>query len=338
MPRYPAPLRPGDRIGITAPSSGVAADLVPRFEVCVASLRDQGYDVEVGRCLDGATHISGTREERAAELMGMLTDPGIRAVFPPWGGETAIDLLDLLDWEALGAADPTWVIGFSDTTTWMLPLTLRLDWATIHGAMLMDEPYTQPDGLARWSDLAARTGPVTQRDVGAHRTNAFEDWTSDPGLAVINLDGRGSWSTLADGPVDVTGRLVGGCIETVCNLTGTPYGDLPGWAARQPEGTIVYLEACGDDAYTICRNLHGLRLAGWFDHANAVVIGRTPAPDADTLTQAEAVEDALGRLGIPVVLDVEIGHVAPRMPLVNGAPAHLVVDGERHELTQDPTR
>ncbi|MET1058030.1 MAG: S66 peptidase family protein [Nocardioides sp.] len=337
MVDFPLPLKPGDRIGITAPSSGVAPALVPRLDACVTALREQGYDVVVGQCMDGAGHVSATREERATELMGMLTDPEIRAVFPPWGGETAIDLLDVLDWDALAAADPTWVVGFSDTTTWMLPLTLRLDWATVHGAMLMDEPFRQPDGLARWSDLASSTGPVTQRGVGAHRTNVFEDWVSDPGMSEFRLDGTGEWSTLEPGPVDVTGRLIGGCIETVCNLAGTPYGDLPGWADRQDEGTIVYLEACGDDAFTICRNLHGLRLAGWFDRARAVVIGRTSAPDCDTLTQREGVADALGMLGIPVVLDVECGHVAPRMPLVNGALARLVVDGDRHEITQDLT-
>ena len=215
---------------------------------------------------------------------------------------------------------------------------LRLDWATVHGAMLMDEPYRQPDGLARWSDLASATGPVTQRDLGVHRTASFEDWVADPGLAEFTLDGRRSWSTLVPGPIDVTGRLVGGCIETVTNLAGTPYGDLPRWADRQDEGTIVYLEACEDNAFTICRNLHGLRLAGWFDRARAVVIGSTPAPDGATLTQHEAVEDALGGLGLPVVLDVECGHVAPRMPLVNGALARLVVDGDRHEITQDLTR
>src|SRR5689334_16320552 len=98
MVRYPAPLKPGDRIGVTAPSSGVAPHLMPRFDACVASLREQGYDVVVGQCLDGATHISAPKEERATELMGMLSDPEIRAVFPPWGGETAVDLLDVLDW------------------------------------------------------------------------------------------------------------------------------------------------------------------------------------------------------------------------------------------------
>ena len=97
---------------------------------------------------------------------------------------------------------------------------------------------------------------------------------------------------------------------------------------------MVYLEACEDDAYTIGRALHGMRLAGWFERARAVLVGRTPAPDADGLTQHEAVADALGGLGIPVVLDVECGHVQPSLPLVNGAYAHVVADGDRQEITQ----
>jgi hypothetical protein len=33
--RYPAPLRPGDRVGVTGPSSGVPTELLPRLEVCL---------------------------------------------------------------------------------------------------------------------------------------------------------------------------------------------------------------------------------------------------------------------------------------------------------------
>lgn len=77
---------------------------------------------------------------------------------------------------------------------------------------------------------------------------------------------------------------------------------------------IVYLEAAGDDAATICRNLHGLRLAGWFEHARAILIGRTNAPDYPGLTQQEAALDALGRLGLPIVFDLEIGHVRRTFP------------------------
>ena len=136
------------------------------------------------------------------------------------------------------------------------------------------------------------------------------------------------------GSLDVTGRLVGGCTETVANLAGTPYGDVRAWAEDLDEPTIVYVEACEEHAVNICRYLHSLRLAGWFDRAAAVLVGRTNAPDHADLTQREAVLDALGRLDLPIVWDLEIGHVPPHLPLVNGALARVVVDGDTREITQ----
>ncbi|MEJ7742737.1 MAG: hypothetical protein WKF73_09440 [Nocardioidaceae bacterium] len=80
--------------------------------------------------------------------------------------------------------------------------------------------------------------------------------------------------------VHVVGRPIGGCVETLCNLAGTPRGNVAAFGRDfADDGLIVYLEAAEDEAATICRNLHGLRLAGWFDHARAVLIGRTNAPD-----------------------------------------------------------
>jgi muramoyltetrapeptide carboxypeptidase LdcA involved in peptidoglycan recycling len=65
-----------------------------------------------------------------------------------------------------------------------------------------------------------------------------------------------------------------------------------------------------------------------------VLVGKTHAPDHPDLTQREAVVDALGRLDLPIVTDLEIGHVPPHLPLVNGALARVVVDEDRHEITQ----
>lgn len=94
------------------------------------------------------------------------------------------------------------------------------------------------------------------------------------------------------------------------------------------------MEACEDSAFTICRNLHGMRLAGFFDRAAAILVGRTKAPDSRTLTQHEAVLDALGPLGVPIVADVECGHVAPYLPLVNGARGRVEHTAARSAITQ----
>lgn len=333
--RFPRPLRPGDTIGVTAPSSGVDERLRPRLDAGIRRLRERGFEVEVGECLGGDGVVSAPKERRAAELTRMLMDPAVRAVVPPWGGETAIDLLDQVDWFALEAAEPTWLVGFSDLSTLMLPLSLRTGWATLHGSNLMDTAYDAPDGLLHWLDVASATEPFTQRSPGRYRDEGWDDYVGDPGVATMTLDREGGWWSLDGAPVDVSGRLVGGCLETVCHLAGTPYGDVAAYGrAHADEGLLVYLEAAEHGAYDVCRALHGLRLAGWFEHASAVVIGRTRASDADGMTQAEAVADALGSLGVPVVLDVECGHAQPFLPLVNGALAHLVLDGERREITQ----
>ncbi len=44
--------------------------------------------------------------------------------------------------------------------------------------------------------------------------------------------------------------------------------------------------------------------------------------------------DALGRLGLPILFDLEIGHVPPHLPLVNGASATLTVDGDTRDIVQ----
>ena len=334
MTRFPRPLAPGDRIAVTSPSSGVGARLRPRIEASIAALRGRGYDVVVGECMGDDLVVSAPKEQRAAELVSMLTDPQVAAVVPPWGGELAIDLLDQLDWDALAAAEPTWFVGWSDCTSLLMPLTVRLGWATLHGWNLADTAYAAPAGLLHWLDLAAVTGEVTQTSPGRTR-DGWDDYEAHPGVAEMTLDRPTSWSVLGGGDTEMTGVLIGGCVECVSPLAGTPYGDVPAYGrAHADEGLLVYLEVCEHMAYDAARQLHGLRLAGWFDDASGVLIGRTAAPDAEKMTQHEAVADALVMLDVPVVLDADIGHTQPFLPLVNGASARVTVTDGVGVVTQ----
>lgn len=331
--RYPAPLRTGDLIGVTAPSSGVPASLRPRLEVGVEHLRALGYRVVVGQCMDGEGVVSAPAADRAAELTAMLTDPEVRAVVPPWGGELAVEVLPHLDFSALAAAEPTWLVGYSDLSTLLLPLTVRSHVATLHGQNLMDTPYRVPAPLLAWMQvLAAAPGATLEQGASTeHRIDGHDDWVGQPGVTEPSFDTAGSWQLLDPpaGPLRVRGRLIGGCIETVSILAGTPYGDLRGFAREHaPEGLLVYLEASEDGAIDIARHLWRMRLAGWFEDARAVLIGRTTAPDCEGFTQQDAVRSALGDLDVPVVLDVDCGHVPPHLALVNGALAEVVVEGD----------
>ncbi|WP_432537255.1 S66 family peptidase [Kineococcus arenarius] len=351
--RYPDPLTPGDRIAITAPSAGVPADLRPRLDFCVQHLRRRGYDVVLGECLDGTGVVSAPAAARAAELTAFLTDPSIAAVVPPWGGELAVEVLPHLDLQAVAAAEPTWLVGYSDTSTLLLALTTTTGIATVHGQNLLDTPYRVPSPLASWLDVTALpTGAAfTQGPSSHHRAAGFDSWQDDPTVSDFTLDTPGTWHLLHDpthtstgtdsghpdpeGTLRARGRLIGGCIETVSTLAGTPFGDLGAFAAEHaPEGLIVYLEAGGEEATSIARHLWRLRLAGWFEHANAVLIGRTRAPDSDGFTQRDAIRSVLGELAVPVVLDVDCGHVPPHLALINGALAELTMTTSSTTLTQ----
>lgn len=374
--RYPRPLRPGDTIGVTAPSSGVGDAVRGRFDHAVSWLRERGYKVQLGECLDGTTHVSAPVLERAAELQRMLTDPEVRAVIPPWGGETAIDLLPHLDMAAVAAAEPTWMVGFSDISTILTPLTLLTGWATLHGTNLMDTPYEVPAPLLSWLDVATAAPEATLRQASprVHRASGWDDWAVDPTVSQHTWDGTGGWRRIdrpdhADGAggLVLEGRVVGGCIETQSGIAGTPFGrtaalrggsaadgragvgsagvgsvtdgsgsEVPGNLDARPGAgpLIVYIEAAGEDALSICRRLHGMRLSGYFDGAVAVLVGRTSAPDSPTMTQDEAVLDALGSLGVPIVADVECGHVPPYLLMVNGSWGRLVWTEEEQYLEQ----
>ena len=331
-PRYPAPLRAGARIAVTAPSSGVQPALYARLDLNLAHLRAQGFTVEEGHCLrDERMSASATADARANELMQFLLRDDIDAVFPPWGGELAIELLDRLDWAGLQRARPKWLIGYSDTSTLLLPLTLRLGWATAHGPCLMDLAPGQSDALTQGalSVLATpRDGQVTQRQSDRWQLN-WTDFAQVPGVT-YSLTEPTHWRCLNrpdDQDVRFSGRLIGGCIDTLTHLAGSAFGDVPVFVQRcSDDGAILYLENAGMSPSELVRAMHRFRWAGWLDGLAGLLIGRSAAPDstaAHDLRYADALLRELAPLPGPVLVDVDIGHRPPQCMLVNGARAEV---------------
>ncbi|MEO5732225.1 MAG: S66 peptidase family protein [Rubrivivax sp.] len=328
---YPEPLRPGARIAVTAPSSGVPARLQARLDLNLAHLRAQGFVVDEGVCLrDQQRGASAAAAARAAELMRLLLRDDIDAVFPPWGGELAIELLDRLDWPALARARPKWLIGFSDTSTLMLPITLRLGWATAHGPCLMDLAPTQGDPLTTGALQALATpdgASVVQRQ-SARWQSVWGDFEREPEVAFA-LTEPTAWRCLnrpPDAQVSMTGHLIGGCLDTLVFLAGTPHGEVPGFVRQNADttGTLLFLENSDQTAAGVARVLQRLRWAGWFNGLAGVLIGRSNGPVAtgsEALQDEDALADALSQMPCPVLFDVDIGHRPPQLMLMQGAVA-----------------
>lgn len=340
--RYPKPLAAGDLIAITAPSSGVPAALHARLDLAIAALRQRGFQVVEGECLRQQVNgASAPPRRRADELMTFLTDPAIAAVMPPWGGELAIGLLDLLDFDALASKPAKWFCGFSDLSTLHLPLTTIAGWATVHGPNLMQFGGSASDAMTSglWALLMAPHGADFQQ----HSSSAFErlgaDWEVNPDANLI-ANHKTQWQRL-DGfaaPLCIEGRLIGGCLDTLSRLAGTRYGDVPAFiAAAGKDGALLYLENAELAPFELARALHCLRMNRWFDGLNGILLGRSTGPDtasSEAFTYVDALRSGLAGVHCPLLYDLDIGHLPPQLSLVNGALAKVEFASGSGTITQ----
>ncbi len=336
--RFPTPLTPGDTIGVTSPSSGITPDLRPRFDHCAGVARARGFNIREGQCLMTEDIVSAPAAARADELMRMLLDPNIHAVIPPWGGELLINILPALDFKALARAAPKWFAGWSDCTTFTLPLLLLTGSASLHGMSFMDLAFTPAPGAAWWRDvLALQAGEAFTQTSLTHYQDGFKRYEDHPRIDSYDLNTATRWRVLGnERPVSATGRLVGGCNEVIHHLIGTPYADIVRFAHDcAPDGLLVFLENCESTPAEAARTLHQFKLAGWFKHANAVLLGRSMAPQGrKNFSQHDAIADALGDLDIPVIYDMDIGHQPPQHLLINGARARVRYEAGSGALDQ----
>ena len=328
LPLFPKPLHQGDLIAITAPSSGVEPALHARLDLVIGHLVAQGWRVEEGHCLRSQSQsASAPAHERAAELMQFLLRDDVAAIIPPWGGELAIELLDRLDWQALRSARPKWILGYSDTSTLLLPITLHLGWATAHGPCLMDLAPGQRDSLtgATMAALATPHGSSFKQNQSSHWQSQWTDFALVP-ETTYQLTERTAWRCVnrdVDAVVHFEGRLIGGCIDTLTHIANTAHGDVRSFIqSAGSDGVVLYVENAEMSPTALVRALQVLRWAGWLCGVRGVLVGRSAAKDSTgpgEIRYAEALHHCLAELSCPVLVDVDIGHRPPQLVLINGA-------------------
>ena len=123
-------------------------------------------------------------------------------------------------------------------------------------------------------------------------------------------------------PGRVQGPLLGGNLEVFSRLLGTPF--LPDLA-----GAILFIEDAGERPYRIDRLITHLDLAGVFGAVSAVIVGDfSGCKEPETLragspTAEQVLQERLGRLAIPVVLNAALGHGPRNFALPYGCLAEL---------------
>jgi len=329
--KYPKLLQKGDIIGICAPSSGVSGDVMSkRLDNAVSNIKALGYNVvETASVRSDVKCVSTDSATRAAEFMSLYENPDVAVILPPWGGEFLMDILPLLDFEKLASLPAKWVCGYSDVTTLTFPLTLISDIATIHGSNLMNM------GFSRIHDADLRAfivmSNLTTEQKSWDTWGGYTSW-DDLTQEIYKLDKPSSWKSLQeDANISFAGRMIGGCMDTLCKLLGTRFAPIDTFLEKYKyDGFIWTLESCEMTAPDIYRTFWQMRESGWFKYCNGMIIGR-PDRYRDKLdfTLIDALKQGLGSLDVPVIYDADIGHIPPQMQIVNGSIGKVeFVDGK----------
>lgn len=317
-PLKPPKLMPGDTIGIVAPCLPVLPSFRDKYEHGKHLLEHMGFRLKEGKTIRlQHGYAAGTPQEQADDIQAMFADSEVRAIIAAVGGHTAITVLDLIDYDLI-RANPKPFIGMSDVTSYHLALYARAGLVGFH----MDEVSF---GLgANWDNAETSDYAIKQ---------AYVDILTKT-KAIGNLPHLTSWETWRGG--EAMGRLIGGNLNALCKLIGTPF--LP--SLEQFKGAILFWEQVGRPTHETMQMLYQLKHAGILERISGMCVGTItkvpPHPDKDIAEPSlkQIVLDITEPYDTPIIASMDFGHHTPNIPMPIGLQAHLNAVEQQLTLTE----
>ncbi len=329
----PRALRPGDTIGIVAPSWGGPAAFPHRLERGRRFLESLGYRVIVSPHAFGCFgYVSGTAEERADDIHQFFANPEVRGIFSAIGGDHSNHLLPFLDWDLI-RRNPKIFLGWSDTTVLAWAIHSQANLVTFMGPAVMTGLAEFPVPLTYTVQCLQRLLTVPQPyglvEPAVEWTEELLDWGEKLDLTrPRRLQPSRGWTWLKGGRAE--GRLVGGCLQSIQHLRGTPY-----W----PDLTdaILFVET-SEEVPTppwIDAVLQDFENMGVLQRLRGLLVGRPYAYAAQQKPELRKVLlERTARYDFPIVTDIDFGHTDPTLTLPIGSRAVIDVPNQRISIVE----
>ena len=230
------------------------------------------------------------------------------------GGDFLIEVLPYVNYDNI-KKNPKWLMGASDPTSILYLVTTKLDIATIYGHNAGSFDATNLHKSQEFA-LEALKGNLEEQ-------KSYDLYESDRSKRVDDyyLDTKVVWESNKD--IDITGRIIGGCIDCLRDLPGTKYDYTFKFIEKyRDDGIIWYFDIFALTSEDFYRTLIQLRESGWFKYIKGVIVGRVMFPKTFTeMTYYKALLTIFK--DIPIIYNADIGHVAPKMTIINGSIAHI---------------
>lgn len=321
---YPKLPENGSLIGIAAPSAGVGEKL-DDFEKSLAVLHEAGFRTIETPSVRNASSRSGDAKTRGRELTSLFENPDVDMVAAAAGGDFLNEMIPYAGFEAM-RRHPKWMIGASDPTGILYPYTVRCDVASMYGMNAGSFDLGTDWDYIRNALMIIKGETLSEKNFPMCMSKP-KFMTETPAYDTVNR-----WKSPLTS-FSARGRCIGGCIDVLKDLIGTPYDATADFVNRYADdGQIFYFDNFSMSAENFYRTLKQFRYAGWFAHTRAVIIGRVCFPSSETgMSYEEAA--ALALEDIPYVTEADVGHTIPCMIMINGAMLTLEWSGNEAQLT-----
>lgn len=300
----PMRLKPGDKIGMTAPAYLLSEEAL---QASIENLTQLGFEpVYSNKILGRNGYFSGTDKERAEDFNSMMRNPEIKGIIFAAGGYGCTRILDMVDYKMI-KKNPKVIMGFSDDTALINTIYRKTGLITFHGpvAKIFDSEYSRKQFM----------------DIVMYPTDKYIIESSADDLLKATDDK--TYERYVITPGKVRGELVGGNLTLLSAMMGTPY-------QINLKNKIVMIEDVGEEPYRIDRMLTQLIASGELAKASGIVFGvnndcdiseKTNAPNSFTLR--EVIEDRIKPLNIPAIHGLSFGHIPNNFTFPIGINAEL---------------
>lgn len=348
--RYPQFLEKGQTIGYVAPSFGCATEpYKSAFEHALEVLEKKGYHANLGpNCFaEKGIGISNDPALCGAELNESYLGNCCDAIISCGGGELMCEVVPYMEFERIKKARPKWYMGFSDNTNFTFLSATIADTAAIYG------PCASSFGMEPWHESIEDAFDLLCGK--KNRFHGYDRWEKESNkceetpLATYNVteptryhsfipDLAASGKLLVEeehAQIVLEGRLIGGCMDCLVNLLGTSFDQVKAFNEKyKEEKKIWFLESCDLNVMAIRRAIWQMKHAGWFDNVAGFLIGRPVCMGQEMfgIDQYRAVTDLLAGYNVPVLMDLDIGHMSPMMPIVCGGTAKVTMEEQNFEI------
>ncbi len=329
----PLPLKPGDKVAIISPSSGMPFLFPWVYKQGLDRIREifELVPVEFPTAFQSPESLSQHPQARAKDINEAFSDPSIKAIIATIGGIDQIRVLPYLDKELI-ARNPKIFMGYSDCTNLHLFLW-NLGIVSYYGGAVMTQ-FALGGGMQDYTINSIKKAlfhpPIGHVSPASEYSDADLDWADENNLnKKIPMYPSEGWYWHNTQEQIIEGRLWGGCLEVLdLHLSVRRY--LP--PLEKLGSTVLFLETSEEmpSEGFVYRFISALAEIGLLQRFKAILMaypkaqfcGRHPPEgrNAFILNQQNAVKNALKdyNIALPVIFNMNFGHTNPQIIIPNG--------------------